>query len=75
MTDKPIKRFITEERIKELAQRPFYLLEPERLDSLRNRKCTLCGADISGEWRDELSYKEYTISGTCQNCQDKLFGG
>lgn len=32
-----------------------------------------CGGDAT-EFRDKLSYKEYTISGLCQNCQDKVFG-
>lgn len=32
-----------------------------------------CGKPI-GEFRDELSRKEYTISGMCQSCQDELFG-
>lgn len=32
-----------------------------------------CGKPI-GEFRDELSRKEYTISGLCSECQDKIFG-
>lgn len=27
-----------------------------------------------GEFRDELSRKEFGISGMCQNCQDEVFG-
>jgi len=26
------------------------------------------------EFRDELSRREYTISGLCQKCQDSIFG-
>ena len=26
-------------------------------------------------WQDELSRKEYSISGLCQKCQNKVFGG
>lgn len=26
------------------------------------------------EFRDDLSRKEYTISGLCQECQDEVFG-
>lgn len=33
-----------------------------------------CG-NMVGEFRDELSRTEYRISGLCQNCQDKIFGG
>ena len=29
----------------------------------------------SHEFRDELSRKEFRISGICQNCQDEVFGG
>ena len=36
--------------------------------------CPLCG-DIPGSFRDALSAKEYRISGMCQNCQDRVFGG
>ncbi len=32
-----------------------------------------CGKPIDG-FRDELSRKEYRISGMCQTCQDKVFG-
>ena len=32
----------------------------------------LCG-DHAGLFRDDLSRREYTISGMCQPCQDMLF--
>jgi hypothetical protein len=32
-----------------------------------------CGEDAS-EFTDELSEKEYTISGLCQSCQNIVFG-
>lgn len=32
-----------------------------------------CGKPIIG-FRDSISMKEYTISGFCQECQDKVFG-
>ena len=35
--------------------------------------CVICKGDASS-FRDELSRKEYTISGLCQKCQDKTFG-
>ena len=31
-----------------------------------------CGGPAT-EFRDELSAKEYTISGLCQNCQNEIF--
>jgi len=35
--------------------------------------CVLCG-DAAVEFRDNLSRKEYSISGMCQSCQDSVFG-
>lgn len=36
--------------------------------------CVACG-QTSDFFRDELSRKEFTISGLCQACQDEVFGG
>ncbi len=44
-----------------------------REETIRRGVCTWCG-DHVGEFRDELSIKEYTISGFCQKCQDDTFG-
>jgi hypothetical protein len=33
-----------------------------------------CGG-AADKFNDALSAKEYTISGLCQSCQDKIFGG
>jgi hypothetical protein len=34
-----------------------------------------CGKPVLvNEFRDELSLKEYRISGLCQQCQDEIFG-
>ena len=35
--------------------------------------CTWCKKPIDG-FRDDLSEKEWDISGMCQECQDKSFG-
>jgi hypothetical protein len=35
--------------------------------------CATCDG-IAEEFRDDLSRKEYTISGMCQACQDKIWG-
>lgn len=36
--------------------------------------CPFCRELIKKDsFRDELSRKEYTISGLCQTCQDKIF--
>lgn len=40
-----------------------------------NGKCPICNKeiDVSTEFKDNLSIKEYFISGLCQSCQDKAF--
>lgn len=45
-----------------------------RAASRKNSTCVICGGDAT-EFRDELSRKEYGISGMCQKCQDDVFGG
>lgn len=38
-------------------------------------KCVFCECTIDPHsFRDELSAKEYKISGMCQACQDQIFG-
>ena len=42
---------------------------------VEQKKCPFCKKEIKGreDFRDELSWKEYQISGLCQECQDKTF--
>lgn len=35
--------------------------------------CPLCSAEVR-ELRDDLSLREFGISGLCQTCQDSVFG-
>lgn len=35
--------------------------------------CTDCGGPAT-DFKDELSKREYSISGFCQKCQDAIFG-
>jgi len=44
-----------------------------RTGSIHGDICVMCGEDAS-TFRDTLSKKEYSISGACQSCQDKIFG-
>jgi len=44
----------------------------DRCKTIRANKCTMCDGDAN-TFRDELSRKEYAISGMCQKCQDKVF--
>lgn len=45
----------------------------DRRSTILSRSCMLCNQDAV-EFRDELSRREYAISGMCQKCQDKVFG-
>ena len=44
-----------------------------RTIALAAGQCVKCGK-YNLEFRDELSRKEYRISGLCQSCQDAIFG-
>ena len=45
----------------------------KRSDCLEERVCVTCG-ETATEFKDELSEKEFSISGMCQKCQDEIFG-
>jgi hypothetical protein len=46
-----------------------------RVDAVDSLTCATCGQDAQNKsFRDPLSWKEYTISGMCQSCQDSVFG-
>jgi hypothetical protein len=45
-----------------------------RSSSIRKDTCVTCGNDAS-LFNDDISRKEFTISGMCQDCQDSVFGG
>jgi ribosomal protein L37AE/L43A len=43
---------------------------------VEQHKCPFCKKKVNEkDFRDELSRKEYKISGLCMKCQDKMFGG
>ena len=44
-----------------------------RTVAMSNGQCVKCGG-FNLEFNDELSRKEYGISGLCQRCQDGIFG-
>ena len=61
------------------SPRPIDVLLPQaqRQEAIILGFCSLpplgCGKSVTG-FRDELSAREYKISGLCQNCQDEVFG-
>ena len=40
--------------------------------AMDNQMCVICGGDAN-HFDDELSRREYGISGMCQSCQDGVF--
>jgi len=47
----------------------------KEVDAAKAGKCPFCGKVVDpASFRDELSRREYKISGICQPCQDKTFG-
>lgn len=53
--------------------KPVDILFPKQAALKAERRCPTCGKPI-GEFRDDLSRKEFEISGMCQECQDSVFG-
>ena len=45
----------------------------DRVETIADNHCMTCN-NAAHQFRDELSRKEYTISGMCQRCQDNFFG-
>ena len=45
------------------------------LESVKTPICPFCGHEVDvSSFRDDLSVKEFFISGLCQRCQDAVFG-
>lgn len=46
----------------------------EQLERIDAGLCPMCGRKINAaDFKDPLSFKEFTISGMCQICQDTTF--
>ena len=43
-----------------------------RSEAFANKTCVICGGPAT-EFRDNVSEREYKISGACQHCQDTMF--
>ena len=49
------------------------MMGKNRVDTVKQNKCMTCDG-YAIEFKDEISEKEYGISGMCQDCQDRVFG-
>lgn len=48
----------------------------EQTQRIKEGKCPFCGKTIvENEFKDDLSRREFEISGMCQKCQDDFFDG
>jgi len=55
--------------------KPAWQIFPEHWKRIQENKCPICLKEIKEpEFTSELSKKEYSISGMCQECQDSVFG-
>ena len=47
----------------------------KQVENVENGLCALCGSEKVryNDFKDSLSWKEFKISGMCQECQDKVF--
>ena len=47
----------------------------KEVESISQGKCPFCKKEVkSTDFKDELSKREFKISGLCQSCQDSVFG-
>ena len=54
--------------------KPIFAMMPHLADRIINGCCAHCNEFIeSDEFDDELSAKEFSISGMCQSCQNEIF--
>jgi len=56
--------------------KPSFAIVPEAADRVIRGECVICRSlHIRNiDFRDNVSRQEYSISGLCQKCQDKVFG-
>lgn len=46
----------------------------KQVDLVNQSKCPFCATLVDpSKFKDELSFKEYKISGLCQSCQNEMF--
>tara|TARA_R100001129_G_scaffold173150_3_gene144356 strand:+ start:759 stop:947 length:189 start_codon:yes stop_codon:yes gene_type:complete len=55
-------------------RKPVFELFKKQYSNIENDLCATCGSDDL-TLKDDLSAKEFLISGMCQKCQDEVFGG
>lgn len=49
----------------------------KEVEFVENKQYPFCNKQLKGvraEFKEDLSFKEFKISGLCQSCQDEIFG-
>jgi hypothetical protein len=46
---------------------------PGTAKAIENKQCPLCLKPIT-DFKDKVAEEEYSISGLCQRCQDRIYG-
>ena len=68
-----------EYRSKELPainyNKPVWKMFPEKKQRAKSGRCVDCDQPITStdDFTDEISIREYSLSGLCQRCQDAIF--
>lgn len=55
--------------------KPVFSLFPDAADAVIRGECIPCGSKKirDCDFRDDISKREYSVSGMCQSCQDEVF--
>ena len=67
--ERSMKTVLMEKRLDDMAK---VLFGRGRKVAMDNQMCVMCGNDAN-HFDNELSRREYGISGMCQSCQDGVF--
>ena len=71
--NKPLEKAEKNEVIENMLEGLSKMIGTPRSVAFKTSTCVTCGSEAK-DFRDATSEKEYTISGMCQNCQDKIWG-
>ena len=65
---------VPSEKAPELEQAISAVFGINRKESIERKQCAICSSEVElDSFKDEISLKEFHISGMCQPCQDKIF--
>ncbi len=65
---------VTSEKAPELEQAISAIFGINRKESIERKQCAICSSEVElDSFKDEISLKEFHISGMCQTCQDGIF--